>query len=129
MRTYIKISEHLREELIERFDVDRTTVYRAAHYISNSNQSEAIRDYALAHGGYQVHESFTPACSTEHGKDLMTHKFANGIEVTIDLTNSHAEVRQNGAVIREEDHLTLHGWSNLLYDAQMISAQAVAVNA
>lgn len=128
MRTYIKISEPLREETIKVFGVDRTTVYRALYYISNSGQSEAIRDYALAHGGHLVHESFIPACSTEHGKDLMTQKFANGIEVTINLSNSHAEVRQNGAVIREEDHLTLRGWSNLLYEAQMISAQSVAVS-
>ena len=129
MRTYIRISEPLREELIERFQTNRTSVYRALNYMSNSARSEAIRKHAMANGGFVVHESFTPECSTEHVKDMMTHKFANGIEVTINLSNSHAEVRQNGAVIREEDHLTLHGWSNLLYDAQMISAQSVAVNA
>lgn len=125
MRTYIKISEPLREELINAFGVDRTTIYRAAHYISNSDQSEAIRNYALAHGGYQIRENFTPECSTEHVKGMMTHRFANGITVTINLDNSHAEVRRDGKIIREEEHVTLPGWSNLLYDAQMISAQVV----
>lgn len=124
MRTYIKISEPLREELIESFRVDRTTVYRALSFISNSNLSEAIRQHALTHGGYVVKESFIPTCSTEHGQDTMTHRFANGIAVIINLRNSHGEILRDGKVIREEDQLTLQGWSNLLYDAQMIAACA-----
>ena len=125
MRTYIRISEPLREELIEQFQTNRTSVYRALNYMSNSARSEAIRRFALGNGGYEVSENFTPACSTEHSHGAMTHKFANGISVFINLTNSHAEIRRNDEVIREEEHLTLQGWGNLLYDAQMISAQAV----
>ncbi len=126
MRTYIKVSDHLRRDLISRFKVTRASVWAALNYITRGGRGPAIRQYALDHGGAIVEEDFIPNCRTEHTGDEMIQTFPGGIQVRISKVGSEAKILKNGKVTERYDAVTLQGWSNLLSRAQDLSARQVA---
>lgn len=130
MRTFIKISETLREELIERFATNRTSVYRALNYLSNSEQSEAIRQYALNHGACVTTErSFTSSVHVTHDEinQRMIYCIDGGIRLTISKRDSSATIWKGETQLEHYDEaLDNNGWGNLLYRACELAQAANA---
>jgi len=65
MRIYIKVTDSLRRKLASRFNVSKPTVWSALNYLTKSDLAEAIRQYALNHGGAIEEQCFIPNCRTE----------------------------------------------------------------
>jgi len=126
MRTYIKVSDPLRRDLINKFKVTRASVWAALNYITRGGRGPAIRQYALEHGGAITEEDFIPNCRTEHTGDEMIQTFPGGIQVRISKVDSGAKILKEGKVTERYDAVTLQGWSNLLSHAQELSAKQVA---
>lgn len=126
MRTYIKVSDPLRRDLINRFKVSRTSVWAALNYLTREGRGPAIRQYALEHGGAIMEEDFIPNCRTEHTGDEMIQTFPGGIQVRISKVDSGAIILKKGKVAEHYDSVTVKSWSNLLCRAQDLSAKQVA---
>lgn len=90
MRTYIRVSDSLRRELVDRFEESRTSIWSAINYLTNGDRPEAIRQYALSHGGSIEEQNFIPNCRTEHTQDEIIQTFAGGVQVRVN--------RKDGAV-------------------------------
>lgn len=128
MKSCIKISERLRVELIIRYRVTSRTVLNALCYITNSKKANAIREYALSHGGVYTEEQFVPNCRTSHEGDMMIQRFPRRVTVRINKTTGDAEISRDGEVIERYTDITLKGWSNLLAKAEAISDEAIRAN-
>lgn len=128
MRTFIKVSDPLRRELIDKFKVTRTSVWAALNYITRGGNGPSIRRYALEHGGAIVEENFIPNCRTEHTQQEMIQTFPAGIQVRISKVDSSAVIYLDGKELERHDELTLMAWGNLLYHAQELSEEQVLKN-
>lgn len=125
MKSCIKISERLRVELMIRYQVTRRTVLSALCYVTNSKKANAIREYALSHGGVYTEEQFVPNCRTSHEGDVMIQSFPRRVTVRIDKTTGDAEISRDGEVIERFTDITVKGWGNLLAKAEAISDEAI----
>lgn len=123
MKTFIKVSDRLRKELMDRFNVTRAAVWAALNFLTRGGRGPAIRQYALDNGGFIVEEDFLPNCRTEHTLDEIIQTFAGGIEVRISKVDSSAAILCDGEVIERYDAITTQSWGNLLSRAQDLSAQ------
>lgn len=121
MREYIRISEELREEIREKFFADRVSIWRACHYLSNSERAKEMRSYALANGGRVVREVYIPACTCQESNDMMVQDFGNGVRLEIDLNRNTAIILQGEYIHQSFDGLTLRGWCNACMLAQSIA--------
>lgn len=128
MRTFIKVSDPLRRDLVNKFKVSKPTVWAALNYITRGGNGPAIRRYALSHGGAIVEEDFMPNCRTEHTQEEMIQTFAGGIQVRVSKVNSGAVILRDGKEVERYEELTLKAWGNLLYHAQELSQEQVASN-
>ena len=126
MRIHIKVADSLREELLEKFQLSKVSIWSALNYLTFSDRAEQVRRYALEHGGTIVEKDFVPNCRTEHTQEEIVQTFAGGIQVRIDRNNSHARILRDNAVVESYDDVTVQGWGNLLYHAQELSDQRVA---
>lgn len=129
MRSYIKVSNELRKELQEKFGKTRRSVYSALMYITSGDSANAIRAYALSHGGQYEEEDFIPNCKTRHEGDLMIQSFKCGVVVTLNKKEGSCVVTRNGAEVKTYDNLTMRGWSSVLADAQALSEKLVKASA
>lgn len=126
MRVYIKVTDSLRRELASRFNVSRPTVWSALNYLTNSDLSEAIRQYALGHGGAIEEQSFIPNCRTEYTDDEIIQTFAGGIQVRIGRQDGGVRLMQGAKVLESYGPISLQAWGNLLYHAQKLSEESIA---
>lgn len=125
MRIHIKVADSLRVELAEKFQLSKVSVWSALNYLTNSERAQAVRDYALKHGGSIVDQDFSPNCRTEHTQDEMIHTFAGEVQVRISKKNSAAKVLVGGVEHESYDSLTVEGWGNLMFHAQELSEHRV----
>ncbi len=121
MRSYIKINEELRAELITRFNTTRMTVWRSCNYLQNTELGRSIREYALAHGGVRLMESgYIPRCNIQHdSRGGWTQDFGNG--VTVLFAGGQAEICRGGLVVETYRDVTIETWGNILFEAQAMS--------
>ena len=126
MRTYIKVSDPLRRDLMKRFKVTRASVWAALNYLTIGGRGPAIRQYALEHGGAIVEEDFLPNCRTEHASDEIIQSFPGGIQVRISMVDSSAKIILEGKEVERFDAITTQSWGNLLCHAQDLSTKQVA---
>ena len=129
MRIYIRVPEGLRVELISKFGVSRPTVWAALNYLTNGDRPEAIRQYALLHGGSIEERNFITNCRTAYTVDEIIQTFPGGVQVRIDRHNSDVRVLQGDKVIESYSAVTLQAWGNLLFHAQMLSEKCLAESA
>lgn len=121
MRTYIKVSDKVRQELAARFGVSAVSVWKALNYLTKGGRAPEIRDYALSHGGAIAEDDFIPNCRTEHTKDEIVQTFAGGVQVRIGRQDSHAVLVIDGTPSEEYDSVSVQSWGNLLHHAQEIA--------
>ena len=125
MRQYIKVDKSLREDIVEKFNITGRALHKILHYLSNSKRANDARHYALEHGGQLIREEFVPVCTTdESNPDKLVHIFKNGVIVEVSLVDSSAKISRDGKTVRTEEHLTLQGWGNLLYEADRMAARS-----
>lgn len=126
MRTYIRVPDALRKELISKFGVSRPTVWSALNYLTAGDRPEAIRQYALQHGGSIEEQNFIPNCRTEYTDEEIVQTFAGGVQVRTDRNDGIVRLVQDGAVVESYEAVTLQAWGNILHRAQMMSQGRVA---
>ena len=126
MRIHIKVADSLRVELAEKFQLSKVSIWSALNYLTHSERAEAVRRYALEHGGSIVEQDFTPNCRTEHTSDEMIQTFAGGIQVRVSRKCSDATIFRDDVELESYEGVTLQGWGNLLYHAQKLSEERVA---
>lgn len=126
MRTYIRVSDSLRRELVDRFEVSRTSIWSALNYLTNGDRPEAIRQYALSHGGSIEEQNFIPNCRTEHTQDEIIQTFAGGVQVRISRKDGAVALMNGDKVLEKYEPMPLQAWGNILHRAQELSEEAVA---
>lgn len=126
MRTYIRVPDALRKELIAKFGVSRPTVWSALNYLTAGDRPEAIRQYALQHGGSIEEQNFIPNCRTEYTDEEIVQTFAGGVQVRTDRKDGGVRVMQGETVVESYGAVTLQAWGNILHRAQMMSQRRVA---
>lgn len=126
MRVYIKVTDSLRRELASRFEVSKPTVWSALNYLTKSDLAEAIRQYALAHGGAIEEQNFVPNCRTEYTEDEIIQTFAGGVQVRMDRHKGDVSLMQGGKNLESYGAISLQAWGNLLYHAQKLSEESIA---
>ncbi len=129
MRTYIRVPDALRKELISRFGVSRPTVWSALNYVTRSDLAEAIRQYALERGGAIEEQNFIPNCRTEHTDGEIIQTFAGGVQVRMDRRSGDVRLMQGGKAVESYGAVTLQAWGNILHKAQAMSQRRVATAA
>ena len=121
MRTYIKVSSSLRRDIVDRFGIDRISLWRSLSLLNNSGTAKCVRDYALAHGGRWVTEvSFIPNCETRHFEGGFVQEFKNGIAVR--CLGNKACILRDGRSVAEFTDVTLDAWGNVLVVAQSLAS-------
>lgn len=126
MRTYIKVSDSLRNKIVQKFNVSRVSVWSALNYLTHSKLSDDVRRFALENGGSIEEENFMPNCRTEHTADEIIQTFAGGIQVRISKINSEVSMLEGGVEIEHYEGITLQAWGNLLHYAQTMSEKRIA---
>lgn len=126
MRTYIKVSDSLRNKLAQHFRISRVSVWSALNYLTHSKLSDEVRRYALENGGSIEEEDFMPNCRTEHTDDEIIQTFAGGIKVRMSKVNSEVTLFQDDKEIEHYEGMTLQAWGNLLYHAQTLSEKRIS---
>lgn len=129
MRTYIKVSDSLRNKIVQKFNVSRVSVWSALNYLTHSKLSDDVRRFALENGGSIAEENFMPNCRTEHTADEIIQTFAGGIQVRISKVNSEVSMLEDGIEIEHYEDMTIQAWGNLLYHAQSLSEKRIAETA
>ena len=125
MKSYINVTPQLRHELMAKFNKTRRSVYNALAYITAGDEPEAIRAYALAHGGKYTEENFIPNCNTQHEGELIIQTFPCSVVVVVDTVASAAEIMKDGSIVESFEHVTLRGWTGILAKAQDMSDKAI----
>ena len=126
MRIYIKVTDSLRRELASRFNVSKPTVWSALNYLTKSDLAEAIRQYALNHGGAIEEQCFIPNCRTEYTDTEMIQTFAGGIQVRIDRQDGGVRLLNGEKELESYEPMSLRAWGNLLHHAQKLSEESIA---
>lgn len=126
MRTYIKVSDSLRNKLAQHFRISRVSVWSALNYLTHSKLSDEVRRYALENGGSIEEEDFMPNCRTEHTDDEIIQTFAGGIKVRMSKVNSEVTLFQDDKEIEHYEGMTLQAWGNLLYHARTLSEKRIS---
>ncbi|MGM9739833.1 MAG: hypothetical protein ACI3ZP_04440 [Candidatus Cryptobacteroides sp.] len=126
MRTYIKVSDSLRNKLAQHFRISRVSVWSALNYLTHSKLSDEVRRYALENGGSIEEEDFMPNCRTEHTDDEIIQTFAGGIKVRMSKVNSAVTLFQDDKEMEHYEGMTLQAWGNLLYHAQTLSEKRIS---
>lgn len=119
MRTYIRVSTPLRQDLMSIFGLSRRSIYKALNGLVSTEKSEKIRQYALAHGGEAVSEIFVPKCKTVHDEDgSFAQIFDGGITVWVNTKDSTARITRGSEELESFEDVTLNRWSAILQMAQ-----------
>ena len=129
MRIYIKVTDGLRNKIVQKFKFSKVSVWSALNYLTYSKKAEAVRRYALEHGGSIVEQDFIPNCRTEHTPDEMIQTFAGGVQVRMGRRNSDAWILQDGKVVEKFEAVTVQSWGNIMFHAQELSEARVAAAA
>lgn len=120
MRTYIKVTNEMRAELVKSFGVTRKHVYESLNYKKNSPCAQRIRRKAFDLGGERVSEVYTPDCKTEFlSGGRMMQTFANDVKVL--FTGSDAVIFVAGKVEKEIKNVRLSTWTQVLKVAEGLS--------
>jgi len=128
MRNYIKVSQALRIEMAEKFNSCPRTVTNALSLITAGDKANAIRAYALEHGGKLVSDDFIPNCSTTHTPDRMIQTFPCGVVVTVFKGSGNGRLELNDSLVESYDKMTVDAWTNVLAKAQNLSDAIVRKN-
>ena len=126
MRIYIKVTDSLRRDLASRFNVSKPTVWSALNYLTKSDLAEAIRQYALNHGGAIEEQCFIPNCRTEYTDTEMIQTFAGGIQDRIDRQDGGVRLLNGEKELESYEPMSLQAWGNLLHHAQKLSEESIA---
>lgn len=120
MKKKIVVSEALRKEISEKFNVGRVTVWRALNYVSGIDKSQAIRRYALSHGGEEICEV---AClETVHDANGHMYQYLpNGVTIDFDKKAGTASVVKDGAEYARYNNVTVSAIENIQNFAYGIS--------
>lgn len=120
MRRYISISEAARKSLIQKYKVNRRTIWEACSFITRNKRGDSIRRDAIALGGRYIEEDFLPNCRTEFfGSGGIRQTFPAKVEVL--LENDTAIILKNSRELERYGQVTLDGWGNILERAQRLS--------
>lgn len=126
MRTYIRINDEVRREILADFGITDRALWKILHFLSGSNRADSIRQFALSHGGTLVTERTFNTSTVFHDKaaGTMVYKFPNDVAVVISKKDSSAVIQRYGAEVEKYESLDTSGWGNLLFRANEISMQA-----
>lgn len=121
MREYISIPKGKSFQAQKLFNVDASVVWRAAHYLSNSQRAKEIRAWLLKNGGKAVREEYIPACTFEKEASRTLQDFGCGVTLEVSLENTSAVIRVCGVEQERYTDLTIRGWGNACMRAQTIA--------
>lgn len=122
MRTYIKVDERLRSDLMGIFGLSRMSVWKALNGLTASEKSTQVRRYALANGGQYVREEFVPSCKTIHNEDGgFRQEFAGGVSVQVNPSLNTITITRDDEELECFKDVTLNTWGNVLRMAQAYS--------
>lgn len=129
MRTFIKVSDALRREIIQRFRYSRSSTWAALNYLVQSEKASAVRRYALEHGGAIAEEDFIPNCRIEHAPEEIVQRFPGGICVRFSKYKDRVLLMDGDAILDRYGAITIQAWGNILYEAQKLSERRIAASA
>lgn len=119
MRRYISISEAARKVLVQKYKVNRRTIWEACSFITRNKRGDSIRRDAIALGGRYIEEDFMPNCRTEFLSDGMHQRFATGVEVV--MSGNGMTILVPGQEPEHFHDVDLRSWGNVLERAQLIA--------
>lgn len=119
MKKSIKYSTEVRDELMEKYGVSRTTIWEACSFISRGERPDNIRKDALAMGARYVEENFVPTCSFQNTEDGIIQTFAAG--VVLKITQGDAVIMRRGKVVARYDQIDCAGWGSICEQAQHLA--------
>lgn len=122
MRTYIKVSQKLRSEICEKFNISKNMLWKSLTGLRNSKTAKEARDYALSHGGKWISEvNFIPDCETRHlPEGGFVQEFKNG--VLVQSQGNKVTIMRKGKSLAEFTDVTLNAWGNVLVVAQSLAS-------
>lgn len=123
MRRYIRLKPEVRDQIMEKYGVTRTTVWEALSYISRGKRPDAIRKDALEMGGRYFEEDFIPQCSFHRTSDGWIQKFAGGVLVTV--AGNDVAISKGRKTVAEFEDVTMDGFSNILAQAQQLAEKGM----
>lgn len=126
MRKYITVTPEMRDALVKKYKVSKTSIWKALAFITRNKRSEQIRNDALGMGGRYVEEDFIPNCRTEHQNGSIIQTFAGGVQVVTDTDSTRILV--GGNIVDKYKDVTVESWGNVLARAQEISQKRVFNN-
>lgn len=118
MRTYIKIEPSIRSQIVRRFGITKKSIWEALCGLVHSEQSEQVRQFALANGGKVVCETYMPACTTVKTSTGLAQTFKNGVVVLLDLQDSTARIMRSDKELSHYENVDINAWANILWMAQ-----------
>ena len=126
MRKYITVTQEIRDALVRKYKVSKTSIWKALAFITRNKRSDQIRNDALSMGGRYVEEDFIPNCRTEYKSGVIIQTFAGDVNVI--TTSGFMEILVEGEVVASFEDVTIATWGNVMAGAQEISQKRVFNN-
>lgn len=121
MRRFIPINQVQRKALCEKFNVDRSHVWRALNFVGDSEVNSNIRKEAIKMGARLMEEDFVPNCHTQHNSEFIIQTFPCGVVVKTSKNDGRASLLIENEVAETFEGVTLSSWGNILDRAERIS--------
>lgn len=119
MKKSIRYSTEVRDELMKKYGVSRTTIWEACNFISRGERPDNIRKDALAMGCRYIEENFIPNCTCQNTENGIIQTFAAGVVLTI--TEGDAVITKHDKVVARYDQIDCAGWGAICAQAQRLA--------
>lgn len=119
MKKEIRVTPEVRDAIMAKYGVSRTTVWEALVFITRNKRGQNIRKDALAMGGRYIEEDFIPQCTFKRTSDGWIQQFAADVLVTV--VGSDVVITKGRKTVAEFEGVTMSGYSNILAQAQKLA--------
>ena len=119
MKKSIRYSVSVRDALMEKYGVSRTTIWEACNFISRGARPDNIRKDALAMGARYIEENFIPNCTCQHTENGIIQTFAAGVVLTI--TRGEAVITKWDKEVARFEQIDVNGWGAICEQAQKLA--------
>ncbi|MBR6732142.1 MAG: hypothetical protein IKL91_05455 [Bacteroidales bacterium] len=119
MKKEIRVTPEVRDAIMAKYGVSRTTVWEALVFITRNKRGQNIRRDALAMGGRYIEEDFIPQCTFKRTSDGWIQQFAADVLVTV--VGSDVVITKGRKTVAEFEDVTMSGYSNILAQAQKLA--------
>lgn len=113
------MTPEVRDAIMAKYGVSRTTVWEALVFITRNKRGQNIRRDALAMGGRYIEEDFIPQCTFKRTSDGWIQQFAADVLVTV--VGSDVVITKGRKTVAEFEDVTMSGYSNILAQAQKLA--------